>query len=233
MTPTSPDAAPSTDRQPRVRRLTGLIAGGVAIAAATIAIPALAATTDPQVAASSETTVTSAALAASVAVTAPSTTSTSTTTTAPAPPAPTAEELLAAQLDSFSPEQKLAFDLYVASPEERAAWAAFIAPPPPPPPPAPAPVAPPAATGGGAPPNAFLACVRQRESGGNYSISSGDGLYRGAYQFHQNTWNNTANHAGRGDLVGRDPASVAPADQDAMAAALYSWQGSAPWGGAC
>ena len=228
MNPSSPDATPSTDRQPRVRRLTGLIAGGVAIAAVAVAIPAFAATTDPQAAGSSETTVTSAAPAASVAPT----TTTSTSTTVPAPPAPTAEELLAAQLATYTPEQKLAFDLYVASPDERAAWAAYVAPPPPPPP-APEPVAPRVASGGGAPPNAFLACVRQRESGGNYSISSGDGLYRGAYQFHQNTWNNTAGHAGRGDLVGRDPASVAPADQDAMAAALYSWQGSAPWGGAC
>ena len=32
---------------------------------------------------------------------------------------------------------------------------------------------------------AFLACVRQRESGGNYGAVSPDGLYRGAYQFHQ------------------------------------------------
>jgi hypothetical protein len=146
-----------------------------------------------------------------------------------APPAPTAEELLATQLASYTPEQKLAFDLYTASQAERDAWASYVAPPPPPP--APEPVAAPASSGSA--PNGFLACVRQRESGGNYSVTSADGLYRGAYQFHQGTWNSTASQAGRGDLVGRDPASVAPADQDAMAAALYSWQGSAPWGGGC
>jgi hypothetical protein len=198
--------------------MTGLIVAGAAIATASVALPALAATTDPQTAASSETTVTSAE---------PTTTSTVAPTTTTTTPAPTAEELLSAQLASMTPEQKLSFDLFVASPEQREAWAAYISPPPPPPPP-PAP----AATGG-TPPNAFLACVRQRESGGNYSISSANGLYRGAYQFHQGTWNSTAAHAGRSDLVGRDPAGVSPADQDAMAAHLYSWQGSAPWGGAC
>jgi hypothetical protein len=34
-------------------------------------------------------------------------------------------------------------------------------------------------------------------------------------------------------LVGVDPAQAAPADQDAMAQALYAQQGSAPWGGGC
>ena len=38
---------------------------------------------------------------------------------------------------------------------------------------------------------------------------------------------------GTSDLVGVDPAQAAPADQDAMAQALYAQQGSAPWGGAC
>lgn len=218
MAPSNTEPTRSPDRQPRVRRLTGLVVAGVAIATAAIAVPALAATTDPQTAASSETTVTSAE---------PTTTSTAptTSTTVPAPPAPTAEEVLASQLASMTPEQKLAFDLYVASPEQREAWAAYVNPPPPPPP---ARVA-----TGGSPPNAFLACVRQRESGGNYSVSSANGLYRGAYQFHQGTWNSTAAHAGRSDLVGVNPASASPADQDAMAAHLYGWQGSAPWGGAC
>lgn len=220
MDPSNTEPARSPNRQPRVRRMTGLIIAGAAIVTAAVALPALAATTDPQAASSSETTVTSAE---------PTTTSTAapttTSTTTPAPPAPTAADLATAQLASMTPEQKLAFDLYLASPEQREAWAAYVDPPPPPPP---ATVA-----TGGSPPNAFLACVRQRESGGNYSVSSSNGLYRGAYQFHQGTWNSTAAHAGRSDLVGRDPAAVAPADQDAMAAHLYGWQGSAPWGGAC
>jgi hypothetical protein len=224
MAPSTTEPATTTDRQRRVRRLTGLVAAGAAIATAAVALPALAATTDPQAASSSETTVTSAEPTTTSA--APATTS----TTAPAPPAPTPEELLLAQLATATPEQKLAFDLYTASPEQREAWAAYISPPPPPAP-EPAPAA--AATGGGTPPNGFLACVRQRESGGNYAISSANGLYRGAYQFHQQTWNSTAAHAGRSDLVGADPAAASPADQDAMAAHLYGWQGSAPWGGAC
>jgi hypothetical protein len=47
------------------------------------------------------------------------------------------------------------------------------------------------------------------------------------------TWNSIAASSGRSDLVGLDPARAAPGDQDAMAAALYAQQGSAPWGGAC
>ena len=40
------------------------------------------------------------------------------------------------------------------------------------------------------------------------------GTYRGAYQFDRSTWNSAARLAGRDDLVGVDPAAVAPADQD-------------------
>jgi hypothetical protein len=77
----------------------------------------------------------------------------------------------------------------------------------------------------------FLSCVRQRESGGNYSVVNPAGPYLGAYQFLQSTWNVTASHAGRSDLVGV-PANVASAyDQDEMAWALYQWQGKGPWGG--
>jgi peptidoglycan hydrolase CwlO-like protein len=79
----------------------------------------------------------------------------------------------------------------------------------------------------------FLSCVRQRESGGNYGAVNPSGPYLGAYQFLQSTWNVTAAHAGRGDLVGV-PANLASAfDQDEMAWALYQWQGKGPWGGSC
>ena len=103
------------------------------------------------------------------------------------------------------------------------------------PPPPPAPVAPaPAPTGGMTAAEAsFLHCVKMRESGGNYSVVSANGLYYGAYQFHRSTWDNTASHAGRGDLVGVPPNMASPADQDAMALHLYRWQGPAPWGGYC
>jgi hypothetical protein len=80
---------------------------------------------------------------------------------------------------------------------------------------------------------ATLACIRQRESGGNYSVVSSNGLYYGAYQFSLSTWDGTARHAGRGDLVGVKPNVAAPADQDAMALHLLHWQGLAPWGGYC
>jgi hypothetical protein len=80
----------------------------------------------------------------------------------------------------------------------------------------------------------FLACIRQRESGGDYTIyNTGGSGAAGAYQFLPGTWNSIAAAVGRGDLVGVDPAQASPADQDAMAAALYAQQGSAPWGGGC
>jgi peptidoglycan hydrolase CwlO-like protein len=79
----------------------------------------------------------------------------------------------------------------------------------------------------------FLTCVRARESSGNYGAVNPAGPYLGAYQFLQSTWNAAANHARRPELVGV-PANLASAyDQDDVAWALYQWQGSGPWGGAC
>jgi len=80
-------------------------------------------------------------------------------------------------------------------------------------------------------PEGFLACVLDRESEGQYGAVSPGGEWRGGYQFATSTWDNTARHAGRTDLVGVDPAQASPADQDAMAQHLYSWQGTAPWAG--
>ena len=72
------------------------------------------------------------------------------------------------------------------------------------------------------------AALRQCESGGDYSIANPSGAYRGAYQFGRSTWNSVAEqHAPH--LVGVDPAAASPADQDAMALALYSEQGARPW----
>lgn len=77
----------------------------------------------------------------------------------------------------------------------------------------------------------FLTCVRQRESGNRYTVDSPDGLYHGAYQFLQSTWDETANHIGRTDLVGVDPHTTNAATQDDMAWALFQWRGSSPWAG--
>jgi muramidase (phage lysozyme) len=76
--------------------------------------------------------------------------------------------------------------------------------------------------------------VTSREVPGGITIhNSGGSGASGAYQFVPGTWNAIAAASGRGDLVGVDPASASPADQDAMALALYGQRGSAPWGGYC
>jgi septal ring factor EnvC (AmiA/AmiB activator) len=79
----------------------------------------------------------------------------------------------------------------------------------------------------------FLVCTRQRESRGNYSVVSASGLYHGAYQFLATTWNATASHAGRPELIGVLPSRASAYDQDDMAWTLYQWQGKRPWGGRC
>ena len=83
--------------------------------------------------------------------------------------------------------------------------------------------------------SAFLACTRAHESdsAGGYAARSSDGLYYGAYQFLRSTWDNVARQSGRFDLVGRDPATVSPADQDQLALNLYHSAGAGPWGGRC
>jgi hypothetical protein len=111
-----------------------------------------------------------------------------------------------------------------ADEEARAAEAVAVAAP-----------APPDAGPAPAAPGGALACIRAHESdtAGGYAAVSGDGTYRGAYQFLPSTWNATAAEAGRPDLVGVDPASASPADQDAIASYLYAQAGSQPWGGRC
>jgi hypothetical protein len=68
---------------------------------------------------------------------------------------------------------------------------------------------------------ATLAKIRRCESGGNYSILSPSGRYRGAYQFDYGTWNSVG---GSGD-----PASAAPAEQDYRALLLLRMRGTRPW----
>jgi hypothetical protein len=91
--------------------------------------------------------------------------------------------------------------------------------------------APAGAPGGSADPalNPFLQCVVQAESGGNYGAVSPDGLYMGAFQFSQPTWNAAAQAAGRPDLVGIPPNQASKADQDTLAVILFSLDGQQPW----
>lgn len=76
---------------------------------------------------------------------------------------------------------------------------------------------------------AHLLDIRACESTDRYDAVSPSGSYRGAYQFDQRTWDGAARTAGRPDLVGVDPAAAAPADQDLLAAQLYSERGAQPW----
>jgi hypothetical protein len=65
-----------------------------------------------------------------------------------------------------------------------------------------------------------FARLRQCESGGNYSINTGNG-FSGAYQFDPQTW--------RGLGYSGYPYQAAPAVQDQAAAKLYNARGWQPW----
>jgi hypothetical protein len=77
--------------------------------------------------------------------------------------------------------------------------------------------------------NPFLSCVVQAESGGNYGIVSPNGLYMGAFQFSQPTWNSAVQAAGLGLLVGVPPNRASRAEQDTAAVTLFSLDGQQPW----
>ncbi|MBC8365185.1 MAG: transglycosylase family protein [Actinobacteria bacterium] len=70
--------------------------------------------------------------------------------------------------------------------------------------------------------------LRFCEATGNYGAVSPTGNYRGAYQFSRVTWDWIAGIYHE-QLVGLDPAEVAPADQDAMAQSLYDLRGRGQW----
>ncbi len=101
--------------------------------------------------------------------------------------------------------------------------------------PAPAPPPPPAASGP-SPTSweaSFLACMRQRESHGDYSVTDPTGTFMGAYQIYQGGWDAVARSIGRTDLVGVKPNHASPADQDTIALAMLRQYGTSPWGGSC
>jgi soluble lytic murein transglycosylase-like protein len=70
-------------------------------------------------------------------------------------------------------------------------------------------------------PRAHLEAIAECESHGDPRAVSGDGLYRGKYQFHRGTW---ASMGGSGD-----PARAPELEQDIRAAALIKSSGSSPW----
>lgn len=88
-----------------------------------------------------------------------------------------------------------------------------------------------APTGGGSAPNSFLACVRNRESRGNYGAVNSSSGAGGAYQMMSGTSRTVAGWMGRPDLAGRPANTWTPADQDRGAAVLYQHAGAAPWAG--
>lgn len=73
-----------------------------------------------------------------------------------------------------------------------------------------------------------LYALRRCESGDDYSVVSARGTFHGAYQFTVRTWDDLAARTYPW-LEGRDPASVEPWWQDAMARALYAERGREPW----
>ncbi len=69
--------------------------------------------------------------------------------------------------------------------------------------------------------SATLSAIASCESGGDPTVVSADGSYRGKYQFDYGTW---ASVGGSGD-----PAAAPEAEQDYRAALLYARGGSSPW----
>jgi Transglycosylase-like domain len=66
-----------------------------------------------------------------------------------------------------------------------------------------------------------LESIAACESGGDPTVISSDGSYRGKYQFDFGTWESVG---GSGD-----PAAASEAEQDYRAALLYAQSGSSPW----
>ena len=66
-----------------------------------------------------------------------------------------------------------------------------------------------------------LDAIASCESGGDPTIVSSDGTYRGKYQFSFSTWESVG---GSGD-----PAAATEQEQDYRAALLYAASGSSPW----
>jgi hypothetical protein len=68
---------------------------------------------------------------------------------------------------------------------------------------------------------ATLDAIASCESGGDPTVVSSGGTYRGKYQFDYGTWESVGGHG--------DPAAAPEGEQDYRAALLYSQSGSSPW----
>lgn len=79
------------------------------------------------------------------------------------------------------------------------------------------PVTAPAPTSSGPALNSFLQSALQAESGGNYSVVSTNGQYFGGFQFSQPAWDEAAQLAGEPSLVGVQPNTATPAQQNELA----------------
>jgi hypothetical protein len=77
---------------------------------------------------------------------------------------------------------------------------------------------------------ATFACIRQYESGGRYSINTGNG-YFGAYQYKPSTWDYAAKGAGYGQFANGRADLAPPSVQDAVSVWLQSQVGWSPWRG--
>ena len=82
--------------------------------------------------------------------------------------------------------------------------------------------------------DAFLAAIKQHESGGNYTASNARGGASGAYQYIQSTWSSEAKAAGYGQYAGMPAGQAPPAVQDAVARynALQQFNQYGSWKGA-
>jgi hypothetical protein len=68
---------------------------------------------------------------------------------------------------------------------------------------------------------ATLESIASCESGGDPTVVSSDGTYRGKYQFDFGTWESVGGHG--------DPAAAPEDEQDYRAALLFTRSGSSPW----
>ena len=69
---------------------------------------------------------------------------------------------------------------------------------------------------------AVLRRIAECESGGDPTVVSRSGRYRGKYQFDRATWRGLGGHG--------DPAEASESLQDRLAVKLYHRRGTAPWG---